>query len=406
MTALSAPETTAAVRHWLRANASAITATEADHTGPDLDPLIDRLAAATVVGLGESTRFSRQTYGVRERILRALVLRHGFRALAIQDSARSGDRFDAYVRGGTGTPEDVLAQAWRPLRTAETIATMAWLRAYNIEHPHDPVTIFGVRPPDAESADYDAVLDHLRVAAPELAPAVEAHLTPIRTAHRMDEHVQRHRRVHPGRPFAEHARDAYALLDGLPASPARDAALDHARVIVEFHENSVAGRGGFAGDELRSARRILERAAASRIVYWDGIAHISAIPVGVGRTDPDAFVSTGSHLRTRLRAEYVAVALGFHHGDLGTGRAPGPAPDLLDAELGQVDLDAYFIDPHAEAPDEVARRWREPATMRVISGIYDESKDSEANMTVDALLDAFDVLVHIRETSPVAWLPE
>lgn len=133
MTAQLSSDTTE-VQQWLRARARPVR-TEADTVGADLEPLIARLAEATVVGIGESTRFSRQTFGVRERIFRALVQQHGFRALAIQDGARSGDRLDAYVRTGQGDPAAALGGAWRPWRTADMVAALDWIRAFNEQHP-------------------------------------------------------------------------------------------------------------------------------------------------------------------------------------------------------------------------------------------------------------------------------
>jgi hypothetical protein len=61
---------TEAVYEWLRGAAQPILGTDAADTGSDLRKLTDRLAAATVVGIGESTRFSRQTYGRLRRSTR------------------------------------------------------------------------------------------------------------------------------------------------------------------------------------------------------------------------------------------------------------------------------------------------------------------------------------------------
>lgn len=414
MTTTSTPtETADAVHRWLRTAAQPIHGTDPADTGPDLRTLTDHLATATVVGLGESTRFSRQTYGIRDRILRTLVTEHGFRALAIQDSASSGSRLDAYVRAGSGDPHTALADAWRPLRTAETVATLEWLRAYNLEHPGDQVAVFGIQPTVAESGDYDDVLVYVHRWAPTHATEIAAHLTPIRTAHRIDEHVQRHQGIHPGRPFAEDARAALALLHALPqpADPegaaAYTTALDRARSIVAFHENSVAGRGGFAGDP-DVARTIIDhhRATGARIVYWDGIAHTAGLELGVGAAET-RFHSEGTALRAHFGTGYVSVAIGFHHGDLGSVLAPDPAPDLIDADLAIVDLPAYFVDLHGDDVPPEVRAWRAaPARMRVISGIYDPAADEAARLEVRSLAAAFDILVHIRETSPVRWLPE
>ncbi|MEW2435307.1 erythromycin esterase family protein [Streptomyces caniferus] len=132
-----------------------------------LDELAERIATtATVIGIGESTRFSRETFGVRDQLFHRLVRRHGFRALAIQDSAGVAARLDRYVQGGKGSAESALDGAWRPWRTAEMAATLEWIRAFNRDHPHDPGRIFGVKPVQAQPEDYDAVLDHVRESAP------------------------------------------------------------------------------------------------------------------------------------------------------------------------------------------------------------------------------------------------
>ncbi|MBF6437562.1 erythromycin esterase family protein [Nocardia cyriacigeorgica] len=395
----------AETQQWLRARARPLR-TESDAVGADLDPLIARLAEASVVGIGESTRFSRQTFGVRERIFRALVQQHGFRALAIQDGARSGERLDAYVRTGQGDPATALAGAWRPWRTADMVAALDWIRAFNEQHPDDPVTVFGIEPPAAEPADYDAVLDHVRTEAPDALAQLRSHLDPIRTAHRVDEHVQRHQGIHPGRPFIEHARDALHLIEQLAGVPEEIAA--RMRMIVDFHQYSVAGQGGFARDERRSAETIIERQrrTGAKIVYWDGIGHTAGADAGVGRTDPALFRGAGVHLRAEFGAQYRAVAVGFHHGDLGVAIAPDPAPDLIDAQLGAIDLPAFFVDLHGDAPEPVDRWRRGPVKMRTISGIYDPAKDDEAFITVGSLADAFDVLIHVRASTPVEWLPE
>lgn len=398
-----APEI-ATVRAWLSANARPVIDTDPGYAGPDLDPLIDRLGSATVVGLGESTRFSRQIYGVQERIFRALVERHGFRGLAIQDSAGSGERWDRYVRTGAGDPESVLAGSWRPWRTTETLAALEWIRTFNQAHPDDQVQVFGVQPPSAEPADYDVVLDYVRRVAPDRLATIETHLTPIRTAHQLDEHVQRHQGIHPGRPFAEDARDAFALLESLPPTKEYAQVQTHAKRILDFHENSVAGQGGFARDERLSGQRVIDRQreTGAKLIYWDGIAHTTNLRSGMGAAE---FRGIGAYLHEEYGTGYVSVALGFHHGDLGRTTAPDPLPDLVDAILGSVDLPAYYVDLRDDAPEAV-REWRNsPAKARVISGIYDPATDAEANLTVASLAGAFDVLVHIRETSPVHWLP-
>ncbi|WP_328391646.1 erythromycin esterase family protein [Streptomyces sp. NBC_00400] len=144
------------------------------------------------------------------------------------------------LRGRVGPRE---CRAWRPWRTVEMAAAWEWIRAFNREHPNDPIRIFGVIPVQAQPEDYDAVLDHVRGSAPERLAEVASHLAPIRTAHHTAEHVQRARGIHPGRPFADHARDALALIRSLPDADHDDGILTRMRLIVDFHERSIAGQG-------------------------------------------------------------------------------------------------------------------------------------------------------------------
>ncbi|WP_327703560.1 erythromycin esterase family protein [Streptomyces decoyicus] len=371
-----------------------------------LDELAAKLAAATtIVGIGESSRFSRETFGVRDQLFRRLVRHHGFRALAVQDSAGVAAGLDRYVRDGEGSAESALDGAWRPWRTAEMAAALEWIRAFNRDHPDDPVRIFGVKPAQAQAEDYDAVLDHVRGSAPERLAEVASHLEVIRTAHHTDEHVQRARGMHPGRPFADHARDALALVRSLPGADDDDGILARMRLIVDFHERSVAGRGNYAGDAAVWADALgdAQRRAGLRMVYWDGIAHTSAAETVLGLApERGPQPGVGSLLRRRYGARYVSVAIGFHHGDLGVVTVPEPAGELIDAMLGEVDLPAHWLDLRRDA---ARRRWDGPVKARVISGVYDPSRDAAEHIAVASLADAFDVLIHIRRVTPVRWLP-
>ncbi|MGW2154880.1 erythromycin esterase family protein [Nonomuraea sp. NPDC001699] len=362
-----------------------------------LDDLADAIGAgATVAGLGESTRFAHETFEVRDRLFRRLVHRHGFRTLAVQDNASVGAALDAYVTGGAGTARSALAGAWRPWRTAEMAAALEWMRAFNQDHPDDPVRIFGIKPAQAQPADYDAVMEHVRRAAPHRLDELAVHLEPIRTAHETDEHVQRARGLHPGRPFAEHARDALAIVEQLPG----DSVLERMRLIADFHRHSVAGRDNYAGDARTWADTIVshQHRSGHRVAYWDGIAHTSAAPASLGLAPQHGPQPTvGSVLRDHYGTRYVSAAIGFHHGDLGAVTVPEPAPDWLDARLGAVDQPAHWLDLRDGG-------WDGPMKARVISGVYDPSRDAAEHLAVASLPDAFDVLVHLREVSPVRWL--
>lgn len=368
-----------------------------------LDELAAAIAAgATVAGLGESTRFAHDTFAVRDQVFRRLARDHGFRALALQDDAAAAAKLDAYAAGGPGTAAGALEGAWRPWRTAETAAALDWIRAFNQAHPGGPVRIFGVKPLQASPADYDAVLDHVRRTAPDRLPELASHLEPIRTAHDVDEHVQRARGLHPGRPFAEHARDALALLADLPDLP-DPAATARMRLIADFHERSVAGRGAYTGDAATWAGTVVDRQhrTGHRVVLWDGITHTSAAPATLGLApDRGPQPTVGSVLRDHYGTGYVSVAIGFHHGDLGIAQVPAPPPTWLDARLSTPGTPARWLDLRTAPPG-----WSGPATARAISGVYTAARDAAEHLSVAALPAAFDILVHLDHVTPVRPLP-
>ena len=347
----------------------------------NIDELAGRLAGATVIGLGTSTRFSRNVFGIAADLSRTLIEQHGFRVLALQDSADVAARLDDHVRTGTGTAESAMDTAWRPWRHQEMVVALDWIRAFDIDHPDDPVRIIGVKPVQAKPADYDAVLAAAGEHAPDLLPGVRAHFDVIRTAHTLDEHVQKARGTHPGRPFAEHAREAAKLIESVPGIP-----LERLRLIVEFHEHSVAGRDNYGSEAELWAAPML---TGDRTLYWDAIPHTAATPVTLGAMPERGPQPTeGSVLRRHFGSGYASVAIGFHHGDLGLVDVPAPPPDLLDATLDGV-------------------RWateHTPARLRVIGGVYDPAHDDRGYLAVDDLAAAFDLLIQIDEARPVHWL--
>jgi erythromycin esterase len=374
-------------------------------SGAVLDELAAAIAGgATVAGLGESTRFAHETFTVRDQLFRRLARHHRFRALALQDHAAVAAMLDRYVTTGEGTASSALGTAFRPWRTVEMAAALEWIREFNAGSPHDPIRIFAVKPAQPQPADYDAILDHVRQSAPDRLAELASRLEPIRTAHQTDEHVQRARGTHPGRPFAEHARDALAIVETI-SGPGGGAAVERMRLIVTYHENSVAGKGSHAGDAHAWAGTIsaYQRRTRTRVAYWDGIAHTAAAPAVLGlEPERGPRPTTGSVLREHYGQRYVSVAIGFHHGDLGIAVAPDPAPDLIDAKLARPGQPSRWLDLRS---GDTRRLWGGPAKARVISGIYNPSRDSAEYMAVASLTDAFDMLVHLNEITPTQWLP-
>ncbi|MDN3241907.1 erythromycin esterase family protein [Glycomyces tritici] len=384
------------VRQWLEAAARPVD---------DFAALRGIIGDAEVVAFGETTRAAHEIDHYRLQAFRFLVEELGFRALAVNDDAIVAERLDDYVRRGDDDPAEALGAAWPPWRTEETVAVLEWMRAYNREHPADPVRLFGTNAAGAQAYHYDAVVDYVRRAAPGRLDELKAHLAPPRSAHRIDEHVQRFRGVHPGKPFAESAREAHDLVASLPADPERDHVLRYARTIWEHHSSTVAAGVDFGAAMKRVAGEILrqhERTGA-KTVFWDGIAAVAAsdaMSVGIGSGEP--FTSVGGHLRERLGAKYLPVMIGFGEGEIHEGvKVPAPPADYVEAVLRG---DEPFVLDLRTAPEEAAAWLRGSRKVRVVPGVYDPAEDEKHHVVAPSFAAWFDAFAYFPRIGPTAVL--
>ena len=100
----------------------------------DLEPLLQRIGAARVVLLGESTHGTSEFYRMRERISRELIERRGFSFIAIEGDWPDAARVDHYVRHAQYPPSEWTAFARFPVwmwRNEEVRSFVDWLRTHN-----------------------------------------------------------------------------------------------------------------------------------------------------------------------------------------------------------------------------------------------------------------------------------
>jgi protein-L-isoaspartate(D-aspartate) O-methyltransferase len=115
-----------------------------------LGSLIERIGDARVVLLGEATHGTSEFYGMRARITRELILRHGFRMVAIEGDWPDAARVDRYVRHLPAS----IGQRWRAFsrfptwmwRNTEVSEFVEWLREYNreVREPSRRVSFHGL----------------------------------------------------------------------------------------------------------------------------------------------------------------------------------------------------------------------------------------------------------------------
>ncbi len=125
----SPPETIAKL---IRDNAEPID----DIDEVDLGPLLDRIANARVVLLGEATHGTSEFYRMRARITKELILRKGFNFVAVEADWPDAARINQYIRHAPGRPDQWKAFARFPTwmwRNQEALELVEWLRAHNAE---------------------------------------------------------------------------------------------------------------------------------------------------------------------------------------------------------------------------------------------------------------------------------
>ncbi len=147
-----------------------------------IDALIERIGDARVVLLGEATHGTSEFYRMRTVITQQLILRRGFRAVAIEGDWPDASAVDRYVRGKPARP-----RAWTPFarfptwmwRNTETHGLIEWLRAYNAETQRD-VSFSGLDLYSMYTSAYEVLryLDRVDPRAADAARARYGRLTP------------------------------------------------------------------------------------------------------------------------------------------------------------------------------------------------------------------------------------
>ncbi|MBB5912048.1 erythromycin esterase [Nocardia transvalensis] len=392
----------AEVTHWIRANAHPLATVEAEGSVEDLRPVTRAADDAVVIGVGTTTRAGHELAATTHRLLRMLVEFNGFRALALLDDESVVAAMDEYARTGDGDPQAILREAWVPWRNTETLAVLHWARDFNRTHPHDPLRLFGLTPEAAKPAHYEQVSRFVETVAPQRLVELRSHYDPIVTAHRLGEHIQRANGAHPGRPFAEHAKDALALVESLPETTPD--VVTAARLILRYHETSTAsGHRDFAAESADAADRIANRheRTGERVVYWEGVSNTAVAERLTLHAMSQEFPTTGSLLRQRFGAGYLSVAVAFHHGEVRAGLSvPAPPADFADSVLDTSEHPDYLLDLRT-APAGPVREWlHSPTTLRLVIGTYRPDRDTDHYIAGAGLGDWFDVVLRIRAVTP------
>lgn len=123
---------------WLRTHAVPLRTVDPYADLSDLQPLEAMIGDARIVGAGEGTHGTREHFLYKHRLLRFLVTRKGFRAIAFESPWPTGIALNNYVLGGEGDPVRLLrSSVFGVWHTQEVLDMVTWMREYNAGVPRE-----------------------------------------------------------------------------------------------------------------------------------------------------------------------------------------------------------------------------------------------------------------------------
>lgn len=404
-----------------------------DLDAPDLGALLERVAGARVVAIGEASHGTSEFYRLRARLTRALVERHGFRIVAVEGDWPDVACLHRIVRGvedGRLPGGDPFARfpAWM-WRNRETLEFLRWLRAYNAQRGADgpPAGFFGL---DLYSmfTSIRVVLDYLDRVDPAAARAARQRygsLTPWEhdpQAYGGAVVSGRYRGCEAE--VVANLRDLLARrLDYAAADGERwfDAARNAALVAGAEGYYRAMYYGGDASWNLRD-RHMFDTLEAlldfhgpdAKAVLWEHNSHLGdarATEMGVRGQ-----LNVGQHCRERFGDDAYLIGLGTDHGTVAAADAwdgdmrimpVRPAhPESYERLCHDAGVPAFVLPLRDPVRPELRDELRTPRLERAIGVIYRPQTELQSHYFHASLPYQFDAWIWLDEThavEPVAW---
>lgn len=366
----------------------------------DLEPFLALAASRSVIGLGEATHGTRESFQLKHRLLRLLAEHGGLRTVAFECGLAPGRLIDRFVRFGHGSAREVLAQqrfwCWE---NKEVLALIEWLRAHNSGLPADErIAFVGVD------------VQRVEMGLPELLAGLEGSSggqDSAGSASRstvLSEAAKAVRWLMDGELDASSPRASQAVqhlfgaAEWLGTSELRALCRNVARYVDVYlnpeHEDGLVMR-----DEYLAATALeVLKERPGLMVVWAHNEHVAVNPEYFGTR------ALGHHLRAALGDSYLALGMLFGEGaflarsweERATSRivrfSIGPAgPGHAERSFDDLPLGLYAT---AALPVSAEACYR-----RMLGSLYDYEVDAQSP-------EAFRIERPITDFDVVAWLPE
>ncbi len=405
---------------WIAQTATALGTDDPGAALGELEPLRAMVGTAHTVGLGDATYGSRESARLKHRVARFLVSQMGFTTLVLEAPFAEAEDLNAYVNGGSGSPERLLSRLYSwTTNTQELAEVIAWLREWNRTAPLAQRVQLRGMDIVAPGASMDSVASFIRRVAPAYDVDIQVWYQCLA--------VFRNQGATPGRPRSEYAaisaqsralcaegiNDAVNLIVARGGSSAgSQTALQHARVVQQFEALASLGNAATSSRLRDSAMAtnvvaLREQPGAGRVMVW---SHNDRVSRQAG--------AMGGFLLARFGVDYrplgVAFATGRFNALLQQGASTGavqshqvtaaPLRSMEAAFLGATSprllLDTRRIAQGGASAAPLAG----PIAMRTI-GVGFNPNTPNAYAAAKLFPADFDLLLFFRESTPTTLLP-
>jgi protein-L-isoaspartate(D-aspartate) O-methyltransferase len=395
-----------------------------------LSPLLERIGEAHVVLLGEATHGTAEFYRMRARITRELILRRGFRMVAVEADWPDAAVIDRYVRHAPAKQRD-----WQPFsrfptwmwRNQEMLELVEWLREYNRDQRdrQDRVSFHGLDLYSlyTSAANVIGYLDGVDPVAARSARERYACLSPWEgdpAAYGRAALMGQYRLCE--REVVQALRDLLALRLDYAAADGDDFidAVQNARLVADaeryyrvMYYGSVASwnlRDRHMFETLESLRAF--RGADSKVVVWAHNSHLGdarATEMGVRGEH-----NVGSLCRAKLGEDVFVVGFGTNSGTVAA--APGwdepmqvmsvqPAlPESYESLLHLSEVPACLLQLRHPRREPIREELSWPRIERAIGVVYRPDTELQSHYFQAVLPNQFDEYIWFDHSSAVTAL--
>ncbi|MGW9124114.1 erythromycin esterase family protein [Paenibacillus chitinolyticus] len=379
----------------------------------DLQPLKSMVGDARYVGLGESTHGSSEIFTMKFRLVKYLVTELGFTNFGMEEDWGSGLKLNEYIQTGKGNPREFLNLLYP---TDEIVAMIDWMKEYNADPSNKrKIQFIGLDIKSLDQGVYQQVTDYVKRHYPDMLAEVELNYKELRLS---TGSLQDYMKLSPEvrERFKGNAEKVVRLLEEKTKQADKKAETteliwakgtamairnftsmlipDDYPSMIKLHEQYMADHAVWAGEALDG-----------KTMVWGHNIHVAK-----GIIDKELYPDgSGNFLKKRLGDQYIVMGSTTSEGDftlfseyrpdgnskLSTEKIPQDV-NSSNYMLGKVSPEMFLLDArHLEGP---AKQW--VGEKRPLLSLGGQLLPNAPVYFDASLQEQFDILFHIRKTSP------